>query len=503
MKISFNIFSLILLVFCLCVGSIQAWDQEELEIFDLVEELKENFYDILGVLQNCTQPEIRKAYRRLSLQLHPDKNDAPDAEVKFRQLVGVYEVLRDDGKRARYDRVLVEGLPNWRHPLYYYRRVRKMGMMELSIWLFVLFTIGQYAVSWGSYFEKKLTLEEAKASTLKKLQKQMKKSKKPNDVIDVEEEMSKQFVIPKPSFKNTLPFQIFNAVVSLPALIRWILKYREERKLEEEARKEREREEAEELEREKEEIEKEKERKLYRRKRVIPLPTYSGEADECILDSVDSPSSQTNGEVKPARVSGGLWTDEDLAELAKYMKKYPAGTTERWEKIADALNRTVNEVTHFARKMKDNAFRPPEGQEGENNSKEEERVEKKKEKTRGGKNSILLAEPTQADVGTSEEQVAGSSGWTQKQQKSLETALACYTKGSSERWERIAKAVPGKTKEECMLRVKYLSDLVKKKKQQEEDRLREDHVSEQQPSAGDDSSQSSRQDIQADVEITA
>ena len=96
-------------------------------------------------------------------------------------------------------------------------------------------------------------------------------------------------------------------------------------------------------------------------------------------------------------------------------------------------------------------YRPPEGQDEENNAKEEERVERKKEKTRGGKNNLLLAEPTQADPSTngtteSVEQVAGSIGWTQKQQKSLETALACYTKGSSERWERIAKAVPGKTK---------------------------------------------------------
>lgn len=60
----------------------------------------------------------------------------------------------------------------------------------------------------------------------------------------------------------------------------------------------------------------------------------------------------------------------------------------------------------------------------------------------------MLAEPTQANYGIEggEEQVAGSTGWTQKQQKSLETALACYTKGCSERWERIAKAVPDKTK---------------------------------------------------------
>lgn len=46
-----------------------------------------------------------------------------------------------------------------------------------------------------------------------------------------------------------------------------------------------------------------------------------------------------------------------------------------------------------------------------------------------------MAEPTQADAATvsDEQQAAGSTGWTQKQQKSLETALACYTKGSAER----------------------------------------------------------------------
>ena len=206
--------------------------------------------------------------------------------------MGIYEIMRDEAKRARYDQVLVEGLPNWRQPLYYYRRVRKMGMMELSIWLFVLFTIGQYAVAWGSYFEKKLTLDEFKASKLKKLQKQMKKKKQTNEV-DAEEEMEQLFVIPKPSYKNTLPFQIFNMIVSLPATYRWFMEYREQKREEAEARKEQERLEAEELERMKEEMEREKEmKKAYRRKRAVPLPSYAGEVEECILDSVDEPATQ-------------------------------------------------------------------------------------------------------------------------------------------------------------------------------------------------------------------
>lgn len=57
--------------------------------------------------------------------------------------------------------------------------------------------------------------------------------------------------------------------------------------------------------------------------------------------------------------------------------------------------------------------------------------------------------------------------WSQVQQKALEEALIKYPKQALERWEKIAKAVPGKTKEECMLRYKHLHDLVKKKKETE------------------------------------
>nr|CAG4648824.1 EOG090X0BHG [Polyphemus pediculus] len=332
-----------------------------------------------------------------------------------------------------------------------------MGMLELSIWLFVLFTVGQYAVAWGSYFEKKLAVEELISSKLKKLQRKIKK-KKQNE-IDVQEEIEQ--LLTRPSYKNTLPFQIFNLIISLPSLYGWIKNRLEERKKEIEERKQREIEEAEELEREKEEMEREKERKLYRRKRT-PYPEFKEYPNECILDPVDEPSTQEIV-IKPVRATGP-WTDDEFADLAKYMKKYPVGTPERWEKIAESLNRTVNEVTHFAKKIKDNAYKPP-GVEDQPNGESQVVEEKKKEKTRGGKNLKLLVEAENSE--NAEKQIPGSTGWTQKQQKSLETALAVYTKGSLERWERIAKAVPEKTKEECMLRVKYLADLVKKKKQEQ------------------------------------
>lgn len=59
----------------------------------------------------------------------------------------------------------------------------------------------------------------------------------------------------------------------------------------------------------------------------------------------------TNHMYEKPVVSGGLWTDNDILELIKYVKKYPGGTPERWEKIASVMNRTVTEVTHMAKKV--------------------------------------------------------------------------------------------------------------------------------------------------------
>lgn len=90
-------------------------------------------------------------------------------KILFFQLVAVYDVLKDSGKRQRYDNVLVNGLPNWRSAVYYYRHVRKMGLVELSIILFLVFTVGQYLVAWGAYFEKRYTYVCKMSITLKEV----------------------------------------------------------------------------------------------------------------------------------------------------------------------------------------------------------------------------------------------------------------------------------------------------------------------------------------------
>ena len=133
--------------------------QDELDIFDLVEEVNQNFYSYLELTEDASTNEIRKAYRRLSLILHPDKNDAPDAGLKFRWLASIYEILKDPQKREVYNRVLVEGLPDWRSPVFYYRRMRKIGLMEGLAYLFVIVTVFQYCIYWAHYWERKFTLK--------------------------------------------------------------------------------------------------------------------------------------------------------------------------------------------------------------------------------------------------------------------------------------------------------------------------------------------------------
>lgn len=65
---------------------------------------KRDYYEVLGVGRDASPEEIKKAYRRLARQYHPDVNKAPDAEEKFKEVKEAYEVLSDEQKRAMYDR---------------------------------------------------------------------------------------------------------------------------------------------------------------------------------------------------------------------------------------------------------------------------------------------------------------------------------------------------------------------------------------------------------------
>src|SRR5512143_111542 len=65
---------------------------------------KKDYYEVLGVNRDASDEEIKKAYRKLAMKWHPDRNpDNPKAEEHFKEAKQAYEILSDSGKRAAYD----------------------------------------------------------------------------------------------------------------------------------------------------------------------------------------------------------------------------------------------------------------------------------------------------------------------------------------------------------------------------------------------------------------
>ncbi|XP_011841740.1 PREDICTED: dnaJ homolog subfamily B member 9 isoform X1 [Mandrillus leucophaeus] len=81
-----------LFIFAICI----------LMITELILASK-SYYDILGVPKSASERQIKKAFHKLAMKYHPDKNKSPDAEAKFREIAEAYETLSDANRRKEYD----------------------------------------------------------------------------------------------------------------------------------------------------------------------------------------------------------------------------------------------------------------------------------------------------------------------------------------------------------------------------------------------------------------
>ncbi|XP_043824847.1 dnaJ homolog subfamily C member 1 [Dromiciops gliroides] len=524
-----------LLLLLLLLQSVPArgWESADLELFDLVEEVQLNFYHFLGVQQDASSADIRKAYRKLSLTLHPDKNKDENAETQFRQLVAIYEVLKDDERRQRYDDILINGLPDWRQPVFYYRRVRKMSNAELALLLFIILTVGHYAVVWSIYLEKQLD----ELLSRKKREKKKKTGGKSADEGKLTALEKHERLLMKPQWHDLLPCKLgiwfCLTLKALPQLIQDARQFYEEYK----ETKLKEKEDA--LARaELETLQKEKKTKVKKTKPEFPMytslepsaykPSYDhGTSIEEIEEQMDDWLENRN---KMQKKKAPEWTEEDLSQLTRSMVKFPGGTPGRWEKIAHELGRSVTDVTMKAKQLKDSVTCAPgmvrlsELKSTAQNSKptrtavtlSDHLITQREEKEVGDEEAEnhrdSLGDPGETmmpetrhrrrkpasstakeeaeersrgkrqkdfDVNEQDEPSDDEEGrrrarggrppaeelWTQSQQKLLELALQQYPKGTSDRWDKIAKCVPDKSKEECVARYKLLVELVQKKKQ--------------------------------------
>jgi molecular chaperone DnaJ len=71
-----------------------------------------DYYEVLGIDRSASKEDVKKAFRQLARQYHPDVNKSSDAEARFKEINEAYEVLSDDDKRSRYDRFGAAGVGN-------------------------------------------------------------------------------------------------------------------------------------------------------------------------------------------------------------------------------------------------------------------------------------------------------------------------------------------------------------------------------------------------------
>ncbi|EST09942.1 DnaJ [Kalmanozyma brasiliensis GHG001] len=165
----FVLFAALLLVTLCSFASASNWDKDDHEIFELQSALTTSigkgttFYSLLDIPISASSSEIKRAYRRKSLEWHPDKNSGvKGAQQRFERLGLVYKILRDE-RKDRYDHFLRSGFPKWRRDGYFYERYRP-GLGSVMVGIVLVSMLVEVGVSRLTSGQERAKVERLKMS---------------------------------------------------------------------------------------------------------------------------------------------------------------------------------------------------------------------------------------------------------------------------------------------------------------------------------------------------
>ncbi|VDK54694.1 unnamed protein product [Anisakis simplex] len=396
------------------------WSTDELALYDLVEEVNANFYELFSLEKDASLSDVKKAYRRLSMELHPDRNQAEDANEQFRRIAAIYDVLKSPSLRQAYDNILEFGLPDWRQPIYYLRRARKLSWIETTVVLLLISTITHYLMMWGAYIDKCWILESRSSKHRKKELQRQRKAGICDEMID------DQLLEDKPKLTKLLPFILisfaYHVVLHSPELITACYEYFFKQQQHPE-----------------EEEEPLRKVPIYMELSPQPVYEYAVASDLKPVMSTDIDKDGLNNHQLDSNSyssRGKKWTCEDLEHLVKLTtEKYPAGTPDRWKLVGLIMNRDTDEVAAMTGKLK---------------------LVKKDEYSKllraSQSSSVVLAaanvtslkdkdkfyddnDKCGGDTNTNDVISSPADEWSQHDQRLFETALQQFPKGTADRYD--------------------------------------------------------------------
>ncbi|EAW83329.1 DnaJ heat shock protein family (Hsp40) member C2 [Homo sapiens] len=494
-------------------------DEElQLEEFPMLKTLdpkdwkNQDHYAVLGlghVRYKATQRQIKAAHKAMVLKHHPDKRKAAGEPIKegdndyFTCITKAYEMLSDPVKRRAFNSVdptfdnsvpskseakdnffevftpVFERNSRWSNK----KNVPKLGDMNSSFEDVDIFYSFWYNFdSWREF--SYLDEEEKEKAECRDERRWIEKQNRATRAQRKKEEMNRIRTLVDNAYSCDPRIKKFKEEEKAKKEAEKKAKAEAKRKEQEAKEKQRQAElEAARLAKEKEEEEVRQQALLAKKEKDIQKKAIKKERQKlrnsCKIEEIneqirkekeeaEARMRQASKNTEKSTGGGGNgsknWSEDDLQLLIKAVNLFPAGTNSRWEVIANYMN--IHSSSGVKRTAKDVIGKAKSLQKLDPHQKDD--INKKAFDKFKKEHGVV----PQADNATPSERFEGPytdfTPWTTEEQKLLEQALKTYPVNTPERWEKIAEAVPGRTKKDCMKRYKELVEMVKAKKAAQE-----------------------------------